>query len=135
MAQITTQPILMNAAVLLLGTDNYELTVSSAELAPTTPMQQFKGVGGSVVPIVGTPSWLLNLAYAQDFATAKSLATYLLQNAGKVVPFTLRPVSGGPGYSGNVMCLPGSIGGAVDAIASSSVSLPVSGQPTAAAAA
>ncbi len=129
MAQIAPQPILMSTAVLQIGTDNYELAVSSAELAPTTPMQQFKGVGGNVVAVVGAPTWLLNLTYAQDHANAKGLSLYLLTNAGKTVPFSLRPAAGGPGYTGQVVCLPGAIGGAVDAIASGSVSLPVSGQP------
>lgn len=129
MPTIVPKPVLMSAAVLELGDDNYELVVSSAELAPTTPTQQFKGIGGSIVNVVGKASWMLNLAYAQDFATAGSLSRFLLEHAGEEVPFTLTPVADGPGYSGKVLALPGSIGGAVDTVLAGSVSLPVNGQP------
>lgn len=135
MAQIAPQPVLMSSAVLTLGTDNYELAVSSAELAPTTPTQQFKGIGGGIINLAGVPSWMLNLAYAQDFATAKSLSQILLANVGKTLAFTIRPVSGGIGYSGTVLVVPGSVGGAVDTVLAGSVSLAVNGQPTQVAAA
>lgn len=135
MAIITPQPVLMSASTLLIGTDNYELAVNSAQLVPTTPMQQYKGIGGGVINLTGVPSWVLNLEYAQDLATAKSLSQILLANVGKTLAFTIRPVSGGTGYSGTVVAVPGPVGGAVDAVLTGSVSLPVNGQPVAAAAA
>jgi hypothetical protein len=135
MAVIAPQPVLMSAAVLVLGTDNYELAVSSAQLVPTTPTQAFKGIGGGVINIAGVPTWVLNLNYAQDIATAKSLSQILLTNVGKALPFTLRPVAGGPGYSGSVLAVPGPIGGDVDAVLTGTAALPVNGQPTQVAAA
>jgi hypothetical protein len=135
MAAIALAPIVLNAATLSLvlkgvGTaDNYEGSVSSAVFNPTTTTVAFKGIGGGVVNVAGAASWVLDMDYAQDWATAKSLAQFLFDNAGKVATAVLKPTSGGAGFTADVVLVAGPAGGAADALATGSVSLGVNGQP------
>lgn len=130
MTAITLQPHAMQKALLSFGTDNYEAVVSSADLVPTTPSLQFKGIGqGSAVTVTGTPTWVLNLVFAQDVKTAKSLTNFLNANVGIPKDATLTPDAGGPSWKVNVIPLAVNIGGAVDALATSTTAMPVNGQP------
>lgn len=133
MANIAPVPIVLNDIVLVIGTDNYEAAVSKAELVPNTPITTWKGMTPtSVFPMPGSTEWTLNLEFAQDHATANSLSQYLQTNAGQQKSVTLKPKkpsSSGPTYTITATMLPGSIGGAVDAVAVASVSLPCIGQP------
>jgi hypothetical protein len=131
MAEITVQPIMMGNAKLTLGTDDYEAHVSSAMFTPgnNTPVV-FKGLSQeSVHTFAQKATWTLDLEYAQDHETANSLALYLLENEGETVTALFEPVDGGAGYSADVIITPGAIGGAVDTVATGSVSLGVSGRP------
>lgn len=130
MAKKTVQPILLNDIVLRVEEDDYEAHVSRAELVPTTSVVTFKGMTPSSVHQFPTsPTWVLNLDLAQDWAAADSLSNYLFDNAGEIKTFTLAPKSDGPAFAVDAICTPGSIGGAGEAVATSSVSLPASGQP------
>ena len=133
MANITPVPIVLNDIVLVIGTDNYEAAVSKAELVPNTPVTTWKGMTPTAVfPLPGSTEWVLNIEFAQDHATANSLSQYLQTNAGTQKSVTLKPKkpgTTGPTYTITATMLPGSIGGAVDAVAVASVSLPCIGQP------
>lgn len=135
MAQIAVKPILLNDVDLLLGADNYEAHVSKAELVPNTPTAKFKGMTpSSSKNVVGTPDWMFNIDHAQDHETALALSLYLLANVGKEVTVKMKPKKpASPAtaamYTFTIVVVPGSIGGAVDTVATSSVSLPVDGQP------
>ncbi|WP_336630772.1 MULTISPECIES: hypothetical protein [unclassified Microbacterium] len=134
MANIVPVPIVLNDIVLIIGADNYEAAVSKAEFVPTTPTVSFSGMTpGSMIQLAATTSWVMNLDFAQDHATAKSLSLYLLDNNGQNKSVTLKPkkpASGtAPTYTITAMMIPTTIGGAVDTIAASSVTLPCSGQP------
>lgn len=140
MPVIAVKPITLNNIDLKLGTDNYEAHVNKARLVPTTPVTKWKGMTpGSAVNMAGDPEWVLELSFAQDHETANSMSLYLMANIGKIIPFALKPVKPvGPAtaatYSGNVLVLPGPVGGDLDTTAVGDVSLPVNGQPTRAAA-
>ena len=132
MADIAIAPILMGNASLTLGTNGYQGHVSSATFTP-----------GENEPVVWkelTPSskfsfgrfavWTLDLEYAQDWETANSLSEYLRANEGDTVTAVFEPVDGGQGYTAEVILTPGPIGGAVDQVATGTVSLGVLGVPT-----
>lgn len=128
------QPIILNDVDLLIGDDNYEAHVSKVEFVPTTPTATWKGMTPSAIQnLVGTPTWMCNLDYAQDHATASSLSQWLQENAGKptVVKFKPKKPANGvaPIITATIVPVPGPIGGALDAVATGSVSCPVNGQP------
>lgn len=134
MAQIAIKPIILNDVDLLLGADNYEAHVSKVQFDPTTPTVQWKGMTPAAIQnLVGTPTWMCNLDYAQDHETALALAQWLQANAGvpTVVKFKpKKPASGtAPLYTATIVPVPGPIGGALDSVAVGSVSCPVNGQP------
>jgi predicted membrane GTPase involved in stress response len=141
MAAIGIEPVkLSNCVVQIVTTspaksDTYEGHVSAIEMVPTVPVSQWKGMGGNVVPLAGIPTWMVNITMAQDYKTAAALSKYLLENRGVAIDITFRPVAGGVGYKITALAIPGSIGGALDADAVTSVSLPAAGQPAAVAAA
>jgi hypothetical protein len=131
MPVIAVDPILMGSAKLTLGLDDYEGHVSSAAFIPgnNTPVI-WKGLTPTSVFSFGQKAtWTLDLEYAQDWATANSLALFLLDNEGETVTAVLEPVDGGQGYTAEVIITPGAIGGAVDTVAVGSVSLGVKGKP------
>jgi len=129
MAVVTPVPITFNAATLKIGANNYELSVSAFSLTPTYPETEFKGIGGNVIAGQGTPTWVCDLSYPQDFASATALAMYLFTNAGQTVVADITPKAGGPGFRVSIVLKAGPIGGTVDELLAGSVSLKVSGQP------
>ena len=83
------------------------------------------------------PEWDLEIGYAfgkDADGVMEALADYLLDNHGTKQDFLFRPVAGGAGYSGEVTIIAGPIGGTVDQWMEGSVTLPLDGQPAAAAA-
>lgn len=130
MASIAPAPIIMNNAILKIGTDNYEKAVSSAKLVPNTPMGKFQGIDGTWTIKAGTPSWELQLEFAQDWTTANSLSQYLATNAGLTKSIELTPETGGAKKTVTVTIIAGSVGGAGGTTTLDSVTLSVNGQPT-----
>lgn len=134
MAQIAITPVVLNDIDLIIGADNYEVSVSKVELVPTTPTVTWKGMTPTAVQqLAGTPTWVLNIDYAQDHATASSLSQYLLTNAGTVKTIKLKPKKAATGtvptYTVDALIVPGPIGGSLDQVATGSVSLNCNGQP------
>ena len=130
MALIGLAPILMNAALLKIGADNYEKVVGSAKLIPTTPIAKYKGISGATTVAAGTPSWQLQIEFAQDWTTASSLSQYLQTNAGTSKVIELTPQTGSQKATVTVIIVSGSVGGAADATTTDSVTLEVVGVPT-----
>jgi hypothetical protein len=130
MTVIAPQVNSMGQATLKIGANNFEASVSKAVFTPTVTVSKFKGINGATTRSATAPEWTLALEYPQDFATATSLSNLLLSGTGTSVIADLYPVVGGPGYRATVLLVPGDIGGAVDATATGSVTLEVSGQPT-----
>lgn len=137
MAQIALKPFVLRDCILSIKDGStvigeFEAHVSRVEFTSTTPVQVFKGLTPTAVfQDVGAPEWTCNLDFAQDFETTNSLANYTLANPGKQVTaeFTPKKGTGAKKVTATVTLLPGNIGGTQGAFATSTVSLPVTGQP------
>ncbi|HWU29826.1 MAG TPA: hypothetical protein VN041_12165 [Microbacterium sp.] len=137
MVAIAVKPFILRDCTLNIkdgATDvgDYEAHVSRVEITPTVPTQTWKGLTPTAVfQDVGAAEWVANIDYAQDYETANSFAQYLLANPGKQVTATFTPKkgTGAKKITATVTLLPGGIGGGVGAFATSSVALPVTGQP------
>jgi hypothetical protein len=129
MPDILTAPFLVDAAALTIEEDDYTSALNSAALNPTTPTAQFRDIGGGVKNVAGRPAWVLDLGAAQDWGPDSSLVHYLRINHGLVKTAKLTPVDGGRGVSFSFVCISTSVLGASAGVASSTVQLPVNGQP------
>ena len=132
MADITPAPLYLKDVTLSVDGDTYEKAISSATITATVPTATFKGLSDDAVYTqAGAASWMVDLVYLQDWDSADSLSAYLFNNQGAEVTLLFTPASASSGtFSCTVVIVPGSIGGAVDSFATTTVSLPVIGQPT-----
>jgi len=131
MAQIAVQPIYLKDVVLTVDGDTYEKHVSGVTFTPSVTSATWKGLEPTAVfTNVGSSTWMIDLAYAQDWETTDSLSAYLFANEGAEITLSFVPVTGGGTWSATVIIVPGAVGGAVDSYAVSTVSLPVQGRPT-----
>jgi hypothetical protein len=130
MATIAVQPFALTDAVVKVAADNYEAAVSAIEFVPNVATFSFAGLTPAAqFNFAGSPSWVVNLSGAQDWATATSLSNYLLANAGKNVEMQFAPIKGGKAYKATVTIVPTTIGGSVNTVPVFSVTLQVQGQP------
>jgi len=129
MAVIGGSPFKITDATLMLGADNYEALISSAELVPTSTSSTFKAIDGSNYTFAGKSAWVLNITFAQDWVTPGSLSNKLFADEGITVNAVVTPLDGGPGFSVDVTLVAPNVGGAADADAVSSVTLGVNGKP------
>ena len=110
------------------GADTFEGHCSKIELVPgsnvewagLTPTARFAKAG----------DWSMNIDLAQDYETAGSFSNYLFDHEGEVVPFEFSPIDGGQKFYGTLTVSAAGIGGGQGAVATSSVSLKVSGKPS-----
>jgi len=131
MAEIAVNPFMMRDCLFNVAADGYKSHVSSVEFVPTSAVATWKGLTPTAVFSFGSnATWVCNLGLAQDWATANALCRYLFENEGDEVAVTFEPVAGGPSITATLIITPGAIGGAVDAVAVSTVSLGVKGKPT-----
>jgi hypothetical protein len=130
MPKIAVKPRVFKNYLLKIGADNYESHVSSVTAVPTTQVQTFKGgTPADIYKDAGTPDWVLQLKFAQDWETAASLSIYLLNNIGKKVAMEFSPLGSGPKFSGTVILIPGdAVGGDIESMGLAGVTLPVEGQ-------
>lgn len=130
MPTIAVNPFMLRDCLFQVAADNYEAHVSQVEFVPSTTKATYKGLTpAAVFTFSGGATWLCNLGYAQDWATANSLARYLHEHEGETVEVTFEPLKGGTAITASIIIEPGSIGGTVDNVASSTVSLGVNGKP------
>ena len=127
-------PEIVNAAffpagTILIGTDGYKAAIESATLTPTTPTEKFRDVGGGIQTVSGAPEWDLTITLAQDLKTASSLSQYLITEQGKKKIVVFTPQTGGKGFTITALIIAAGVGGAANAVAKSSVTLPCDGQP------
>ena len=131
MANVAITPFALTDATIKVAADNYEAALSNIEFVPTVPTFNFTGLTpGAVYNFAGSPSWVVNLSGAQDWATATSLSNYLLTNSGKTVEMQFAPIKGGKTFKANVTLVPTNIGGTVNSVPVFSVTFQVQGQPT-----
>lgn len=130
MAAIAVAPIILKDVSFSVASDDYEAHVSQVEFVPSSSTVNWKGLTPSSVFSFGTnATWVCNLSFAQDWETTNSLSKYLFANEGTEVAVTFEPKSGGAAFSATLIIAPGSIGGTVDSVAVSTVSLGVKGKP------
>lgn len=123
MTSVPLEPVTINSATLMIDSDNYEAAIGSAIFTPSTKSSSFAAINGDTVTSQANSTWVLDLTYAQDFATATSLANYLHANEGKSKSATFVPNTGGPTITATLVIAPGAIGDAAGSIAQSKVSL------------
>lgn len=131
MAAIAVNPFMMRDCLLTVAADSYEKHVSAVEFVPgdNAPVT-WKGLTPAAVFSFGKSStWTCNLSFAQDWATANSLSRYLFENEGEEIVVVFEPVSGGPSATATLIVVPGSIGGQVDSVAVSTVTLGCKAKP------
>lgn len=131
MAEIVVNPLYLKDVTLTVDGDTYEKAISSAAFTPSVTTATFKGLSiDAVFTEAGAATWMVDLTYVQDWDTADSLSAYLFANQGSEVTLSFKPRSGSGGtWAATVIIVPGSVGGAVDSYATSTVSLPCQGQP------
>ena len=137
MAQIAVAPFVLKDVRLKIATDNYEKHVSSVTITPSTSADKLTWQGltpAASFSDAGTPetTWEVALEYAQDWETTNSLSQYLLDNAGqsKSIVFQPKAGTGKKTFTVQATIVPGPIGGAVNTVQTSQVTLPVTGVPT-----
>jgi len=130
MTAIAVVPIVLKNATFKVGTDNYEAATSGVTFVPSTSTSTvtFKGLTPTAsfsFPTTSPSEWVCNIDYAQDWSTATSLSNYLHDHEGETVTVEFVPEAGtgAPSFTADVTIAPGQIGGSVDQVATSSVSL------------
>lgn len=115
----------LNDVDLTIGGTSFENQVSSAAFVPSAGTVEFKPLTpGAVETFPITPTWVLNLTYAQDFTTDDTLAMYLYEHEGETIADVIfAPRSGGRTWTADITIVPGQIGGDVDTVAVATVSL------------
>ena len=133
MPVIATTPFVLVDAVMTVGTDDYQTSISSVLFEPTSSTITWQGLTpASAFSGVGSPSWTCKIAYAQDWKTANSLAQYLLTNSGQNKVAVFKPqgsTTGAPIFTATLMIVPGPIGGDVNTVQVAEVTLGVVGVP------
>jgi hypothetical protein len=132
MVQINPAPIVLKDVTVTIGADTFEKQVSAVTLTPTAASSTWQGMApGASYSDVALATWTAAITLAQDHETAGSLSDYLFANEGTKVTMIFKPRStSGPSYQVTVSLTPGAIGGAVNAWAEATVTLPCDGKPT-----
>lgn len=106
---------------------DFEAHCSQVQFDPTAPTVSWRGLTpSSQFTGVGTATWVATLALAQDWESDVSLAKYLHEHEGESVDVVFEPIKGGASFEARLTITPGSIGGTVDGVPTSSVALPSS---------
>lgn len=130
MADIAVKPIILKDVLFTVESDGYQAHVSQVEFVPSSSTVTWKGLTPTSVFTFGTnATWTCNLGFAQDWETPNSLSQYLFANEGEELDVVFEPVNGGAGFTATLIAAPGSIGGSVDSVAVSTVTLGVKGKP------
>lgn len=125
MALIDVDPFLLEDFILSVAGDDYAASSSTIELAPNTTIVTFKGLKPTSIHKRSVTDWVCNLTFAQDWTNDDSLSNFLFAHQGETVEdCTIKPQSGvGPSFTVDLTIAAGSVGGAVDSTAVSTVAL------------
>lgn len=122
MPPIAVKPLYLVDVLLSIASANYEKHVSGVTFTPSVPSATWTGLTPDAsFTRAGTPTWVCKLDYVQDWETDASLSQFLHDHAGQTVPVTFTPATGSKPVSANITIVPGDIGGAGGAFATSSV--------------
>lgn len=136
MVNIDPNPFVMRNGLITIGADSYQKAVSSAQLVPSSSTVTFQGLEPTATYTfpAGT-TFTFDLEYGQDWSTEDSLSRMLWDAAVTGEPLTVsytpnNPASGGKTtWEFEVFATAGAVGGAVNAVATATVSLGVVGWP------
>lgn len=109
----------------------FQKHVSQVEFVPSPSVVTWKGLSPSAVYTFPTQAtWQCNVSYAQDWNGTESLSRFLFDHEGETIPCVFEPVNGsGTSWAADIVIVPGSIGGTVDAVGVGTVALGVQGRP------
>jgi len=133
------QPIVLKNMDLVFGdateSAQFKCQVKSAKLIPDVNIIKEKtACPNGTYSEVETPEWNLEIGHlsGRDVVDAEAaLSEYLRVNSGTKTSFALRPYSGDflGGYKGRVSLVAAEIGGSVGGMNTTTVQLPLDGQP------
>lgn len=129
MTKLDVQPFTMKDVVMKVDVDDYARHVSEVTFTPTTKQDEITWQGLSPDASFSDSSapettWVVTLAYAQDWETANSLSRYLYDNEGLTKPVVFEPKAGvGTSWASDVTIVPGPVGGKVKTVAEGTVNL------------
>jgi hypothetical protein len=133
MAKIGNAVYYGGAGKLEIGTsttrDEYTAAVTSCAVVPSVPKGQVTDIGGGVQAYVGTPAWVAEIEYNQDWKTPQSLAQQLVAWHGQVKSFKYTPANGGAIATFDALVEIGRMGGSGSALHNATISLQINGQP------
>jgi hypothetical protein len=131
MPVINTDPLVIKDAKYTIAGNDYEFSIESATVTASTSTSYVYGSApAAVYPVTTTANRALVLVFMQDWDTEDSLSRTLENLEGEKIAVTIQPKAGGTGVTGTVIVTPGAFGGAVNAAAKSTVTLPFVGKPT-----
>lgn len=126
---VPVKPIVPKDWDVIVAETNHKMAVNKCEFVPSTSTQTWTGGGNNSHTDQTTPTWSVNVDFAQDWETEGSFAGYLFDHAGETVELEFRPKSGAAGFSALVIITPGTIGGTINSFMTASVTLGVDGKP------
>jgi hypothetical protein len=133
MATIATTPFVLVDAIMTVGTDDYQTSVSGVMFEPSSSTVTWQGLTpASAFSGQTSATWTCKIKYAQDWKTANSLAQYLLAQTGTNKQAVFKPqgaTTGNPIFTATIMIVPGPIGGDVNTVQVAEVTLGVIGVP------
>lgn len=140
MAVLAVKPLTLKNVDLMIGAanqsgsefefDDFAAHCSSVTFTPAGGTVTWNGLKGNSFTDATVPTWTCTLEYAQDWESDASLSRFLYENEGKHLPVVFSPTSGsGPSFAGTVIVTSGAIGGAVNAVATASVTLGLEARP------
>lgn len=131
---VAVAPLILKNVSLVFGPtatgSEFSKHVDLVTFEPSSSSVTWTGMGGNTHTDVSTATWTCTLKYAQDWTTTGSLSAYLFNNEGQTVDVAFKPqTASGPSFTAKVVITPGAIGGDVNAYATASVTLGVTGKP------
>lgn len=139
MAVIPVEPVILQNALLQIAStptgdpatgDDFAAALSSIRINPTTATVVYKGLKRNSHTFPTLPEWTAVLNVAQDWETANALSRFLFDHAGEKLPAIVEPTEGvGTSWELTLVIAPVAIGGEVDGVMTSEVTLGVDGQP------
>lgn len=131
MAVIAVDPFILRDVLFTVAADEYSSHLSQVTFTPSSSVVTWQGLKPDATFSFGAnATWTADLVFAQDWSTANSLSRYLFENEGNEIAVVFEPVAGGPSVTATLIVTPGAIGGAVNEVATATVSLGVKGKPT-----
>lgn len=127
---VGVKPIYLDNASLVIEGLDYAAAASKIECVPTTSSATYTGLKRDAqFNSVSVTGWTLNIDFVQDFETAESFSNLCHDHQGESVTIRFEPVTGGQAWEIDAQLVPGAIGGAGAAYATTSISLGAQGAP------